>query len=132
MKRGRFLKLSLFIILFFGAVVPGNFVDAATETTVEEILANKDSYDEKEVSVSGTVSTPRFKASRHGKPYMTFPLLGESGGRINVLVWEPMKLKKGEKIKVTGTYRKIMEMGKYTFRDMIEASEIKRSEEESK
>lgn len=132
MKRGRFLKFSLFIILFFGAVVLGNFVHAATETTVEEILANKDSYDGKELSVSGTVSTPSFKASRQRKPYMTFPLLGESGGLINVLVWEPMKLKKGEKIKATGTYRKIMEMGKYTFRDMIEASEIKRIEEESK
>jgi len=132
MKRGRFLKLSLFAILFFSAVVLGNFVYAAAEATVEEILANQDSYDGKEVSVSGAVSTPRFKASRHGKPYMTFPLLGESGGRINVLVWEQMKLKKGEKVKVTGTYRKVMEMGKYTFRDMVEASEIIRSEEGNK
>ncbi len=132
MKKGWFLKFSLFTILFFSAVVLGDFVDAATETTVEEIVANQDSYDGKEVSVSGTVSTPRFKASRHGKSYMTFPLLGESGGRVNVLVWEQMKLKKGEKVKVTGTYRKIMEMGKYTFRDMIEASEIIRSEEETK
>ncbi len=132
MKGRCFLCFSLFTMLFLGAVVLGNFVQAATETTVEEILANPASYDGKEVSVSGTVSTPRFKASRHEKPYMTFPLLGESGGRVNVLVWEPMKLKKGEKIKVTGTYRKAMEMGKYTFRDMIEASQIIRSEEENK
>lgn len=132
MKKGWFVKFSLFIVLFFSAVVLGNSAQAATETTVEEILANQDSYDGKEVSVSGSVSTPRFKASRHGKPYMTFPLLGESGGRVNALVWEQMKLKKGEKIKVTGTYRKVMEMGKYTFRDMIEASEIIRIEEEKK
>ena len=132
MKRERFLYLSLSAILFFGTVVLGNFVQAATETTVEEILANPDSFDGKEVSVSGAVSTPRFKASRHGKPYVTFPLLGESGGRINVLVWEQMKLKKGEKVGVAGTFRKVMEMGKYTFRDMIEASEIIRSEEEKK
>ena len=120
------------MILSFSAVVLGNSVDAATEATVEEILADQDSYDGKEVSVSGAVSTPRFKASRHGKPYMTFPLLGESGGRINVLVWEQMKLKKGEKVKITGTYRRVMEMGKYTFRDMIEASQIIRSEEGNK
>jgi hypothetical protein len=132
MKKGRLLKLSLFVFLFFSAVVLGNSVDAATEATVEEILGDQDSYDGKEVSVSGAVSTPRFKASRHGKPYMTFPLLGESGGRINVLVWEQPKLKKGEKVKITGTYRKVMEMGKYTFRDMIEASEIIRSEEGNK
>ncbi len=132
MKKGRVLKFSLFIVSFFSAVVLGNLVHAGMKTSVEEILANQDSYDGKEVSVSGTVSTPRFKASRHGKPYMTFPLLGESEGRINVLVWEQMKLKKGEKVKVTGTYRKIMEMGKYTFRDLIEASEIMRSEEAKK
>ncbi len=132
MKRERFFCLSLSTILFFGAVVLGNFAQAATETTVEEILANPDSFDGKEVSVSGAVSTPRVKSSRHEKPYMTFPLLGESVGRVNVLVWEPMKLKKGEKIKVTGTFRKVMEMGKYTFRDMVEASKIIRSEEENK
>jgi len=55
---------------------------------------------------------------------MTFPILGDSEGRINVLVWGDMKLKKGQKVKVKGTYRKIMEMGKYTFRDVIEVGEI--------
>ncbi len=132
MKKERFLYFSLFALLFFGAVLLGSSAQAATETTVEEILANPDSFEGKEVSVSGTVSTPRFKASRHGKPYMTFPLLGESGGRVNVLVWEQIKLKKGEKIKVTGTFRQTMEMGKYTFRNMVEASKIVRSEEENK
>ncbi len=132
MKGRRFLYFSIFALLFFGAVHLGNSAQAATETTVEEILANPDSFEEKEISVSGTISTPRFKASRHGKPYMTFPLLSESGGRVNVLVWEQIKLKKGEKIKVTGTFRQAMEMGKYTFRNMIEASKIIQSEEENK
>jgi exonuclease VII large subunit len=95
------------------------------ETTVEEIMANKDSYDGKEVSVNGAISTPRFKSSRHGKLYMTFPLLGDSKGRINVLFWGEIKLKTGKKVEVKGVYRKIMEMGKYTFRDVIEAGEIK-------
>ena len=87
-------------------------------------MANKDSYEEKEVSVSGAVSTPRFKASRHAKPYMTFPLLGDFKGRINVLFWGDIKLKTGKKVKIKGIYHKIMELGKYTFRDVIEASEI--------
>jgi hypothetical protein len=119
-----FVKLSLSIVLFLAVVLGGSSINAAMETTVEEIMADKDSYDGKEVSVSGAVSTPRFKSSRHGKPYMTFPLLGDSKGRINVLFWGNMKLKTGKKIRVTGIYRKIMEMGKYTFRDVIEASEI--------
>jgi hypothetical protein len=119
-----FAKLSLSIILFLAVVLGGSSVHAAMETTVEEIIADKDSYDGKEVSLSGAVSTPRFKASRHRKPYMTFPLLGDSKGRINVLFWGNIKLKTGKKVRVTGIYRKIMEMGKYTFRDVIEASVI--------
>jgi hypothetical protein len=121
---GRFIKFSLSIFLFLAMGLWGSPVEAAMETTVEEIMANRDSYDGKEVMVYGAVSTPRFKSSRHGKPYMTLPLLGDSKGRINVLFWGNMKLKTGKKVRVTGIYRKIMEMGKYTFRDVIEASEI--------
>jgi len=115
-----FLKFSLFLILFLTTTSWGA-VHAAVETTVEEIMASKDFYDGKEVSVSA----PRFKASRRGKPYMTLPLLGDSKGRINVLIWGNLKLKTGKKVRVTGTYRKVMEMGKYTFRDVIETGEVK-------
>ena len=112
------------ILLVLKILLWGNMVYAAIETTIEEIRADRDSYDGKEVSISGAVSSPRFKASRAGKPYMTFPLLGHSGDQINVLVWGNTKLKKEQKVKVTGIYKKIMKMGKYTFRDMIEASNV--------
>jgi hypothetical protein len=122
----RFLLIYSPIFLLASAILLcGNWIHAAMETTVEEIIADKDSYDGKEVSVSGAVSTPRFKSSRRGKPYMTFPLRGDSKGRINVLFWGEIKLKTGMKVTVKGVYRKIMEMGKYTFRDVIEAGEIK-------
>jgi hypothetical protein len=121
----RFLLIYSTIFLLASAILLcGNSIQAAMETTVEEIMADKDSYDGKEVWVSGAVSTPRLKSSRHRKPYMTFPLLGDSKGRINVFFWGDIKLKTGKKIRVAGIYRKIMEMGKYTFRDVIEASEI--------
>ena len=119
-----FLLYSPIFFLVFAILLCGTSIQAAMETTVEEIIANKETYDEKEVSVPGAVSTPRFRASRRGKPYMTFPLLGDSKGRINVLFWGDIKLKTGKKIKVQGIYRKIMEVGKYTFCDVIEASEI--------
>jgi len=123
-----FLKASLSIILFLSMVLLGSIVQAGVETTVEEIMANKDSYDEKEVSVSGTVSSPKFKSSRHGKLYMTFPMLGDSGGRINILLWGDMKLKPGKKISVKGIYRKNMKVGNYPFLDMIEVREINKDE----
>ena len=124
--KGHSINFLCIIILVLAVILCGNFSYATPETTVEKILASKDSYDGKEVSVSGTVSSPRFKASKSGRPYMTFPLLGDSGGRINILFWGDMKLKPGKRVMGKGIYRKIMEMGKYTFRDVIEASEIKR------
>jgi hypothetical protein len=128
MKRVFSVYSSLFLLIS-AILLCGTSIQAAEETTVEEITADKDSYDGKEVSLSGAVSTPRFKASRHRKPYMTFPLLGDSGSRINILFWGDIKLKTGRKIKVQGIYRKVMEMGKYTFRDVIEASEIEKEME---
>jgi hypothetical protein len=128
--KGHSINFLCIIILVLAVILCGNFSYAAPETTIEKILASKDSYDGKEVLVSGTVSSPKFKASRAGKTYMTFPLLGDSGGRINILFWGDMKLKPGKKIMGKGIYRKIMEMGKYTFRDVIEASEIKADEKE--
>ncbi len=127
MKRYDFVY-SLTLLLASVLLLYGPSTHAAPETTVEEIVAAKDSYDEKEVSVTGAVSTPRFRASRQRKPYMTFPLLGSSGSRINILFWGEIKLKTGKKIKVQGVYRKVMEMGKYTFRDVIEASKIEDAE----
>jgi hypothetical protein len=121
-----FLVYSPVFLLASAILLSGPSVHAAQETTVEEIMADKDSYDGKEVSLSGAVSTPKFKGSRHRKPYMTFPLLGDSGSRINILFWGDIRLKTGRKIKVQGVYRKMMEMGKYTFRDVIEACEIEK------
>jgi hypothetical protein len=126
-----FLIYSPIFLLVSAILLCGTLIHASKETTVEEIMADKDSYDGKEVSLSGAVSTPRFKASRHSKSYMTFPLLGDSGSRINILFWGEIKLKTGTKIKVQGVYRKMMEMGKYTFRDVIEASEIEKKEMET-
>jgi hypothetical protein len=40
------------------------FNDAATETTIEKILINKDSFDGKGVSVSGIVSKIKFRTSK--------------------------------------------------------------------
>jgi len=127
MKR-YFLIYSLTLLLASVLPLCETSTHAATETTVEEIVAGKDSYDGKEVSVTGAVSTPRFRASRQKKPYMTFPLLGNSGSRVNILLWGDIKLKTGKKINVRGVYRKVMEMGKYTFRDVIEVSKIEVAE----
>jgi hypothetical protein len=113
------------IILVFTVVLCGNFSDAAQETTVEKTLANKDSFDGKEVSVSDTVSKLKLKTSKGGNEYTTFSLMNGSGVSLKVFVWGHSKIKEGQKVKVIGTYRKVKKVGRYTFYNEIEATEVK-------
>jgi hypothetical protein len=117
-------KFYIAILLVLTIVLCGNFSYAAIETTVQKILANRDSYDGQEVSVSGTVSRLKLKTSKVGKDYTTFSLMSESGGSLTIFVWGQPKLKQGQKVKVTGTYRKVKRVGRYTFYNEIEATEI--------
>jgi len=125
-----FLLLTIFLWGdFSGAAVPWQYAipdeeEKAVETTADKIVAKKDSYDGKEVSVSGKISNLKFKTSNGGSKYTTFVLVGESGGRINVLISKHPKLKPTQKVRVTGIYRKVNKTGKYTFRNQIEASEV--------
>ena len=119
-------KFLFAIVLVLTIVVLGGFsISDAIETTVKKIVADKNSYDGKEVSVSGTVSANlKFKTSKGGKDYTTFSLIGDTGGRINVFVWGKSKLHGGQKVRVTGIYHKVMRVGQSTFRNEIEATEI--------
>ena len=116
----------LFVIVLVLTIVLGGFpICPAIGTTVDKILADKNSYDEKEISVSGTVSANlKFKTTKDGKDFTTFSLLGDSGRRINVFIWGKLKLQGGQKVRVTGIYRKVKKIGKYTFRNGIEATGI--------
>jgi len=116
----------LFVIVLVLTIVLGSFsICPAIGTTVDKILTDKNSYNEKEVSVSGTVSADlKLKTLKDGKDYTTFSLLGDSGRRIKVFIWGRLKLQGGQKVRVTGIYRKVKKVGKYTFRNQIEATEI--------
>ncbi len=113
------------MILVLAIVLYGNFNDAAQETTIEKIIANKDSYDGQEVSVPGIVSKLKLKTSKGGNEYTTFSLTHGSGVSLNVFVWRHSKVKEGQKVKVIGTYRKVKRAGRYTFYNEIEATEVK-------
>jgi len=138
MKR-HFLRFSPVFFLFLVVLLSGNFGGAAVplelaipdesnkpaETTVDKIVAHKDSYDGKEVSVSGKISNLKFKTSKGGSKYTTFLLVGEAGGRINVFVSEHPKLKPAQKVRVTGLYRKVKKTAQRKYYNQIEATEIK-------
>jgi hypothetical protein len=116
----------LFGIFLVSAIVLGGFsVCPAMETTVEKIMNNRDSYDGKEVSVTGTVSNLKFKTLKVGEAYTTFMLASKSGGRIKVFISEKLKLQAGQKVKVTGVYRKVRTTAHRQYHNEIEASNVK-------
>jgi len=118
-------KILFGIASVLAIILCGFSISDAIETTIGKILADKNSYDGKEVSVSGTVSANlKFKTSKGGKDYTTFTLIGEPGGRLNVFIWGKLKLHGGQKIRVTGIYHKVMRVGQSTFRNEIEAMDI--------
>jgi len=113
-------------ILLVSIIVLGGFpICAAAETTVEEIMKKGDSYDGKDVSVTGTVSNLKLGSFEVGTNYTTFMLAGKSGGRIKVFAWGKLKLQVGQKVQVMGVYRKVSKAGARYFYNQIVASEVK-------
>jgi len=116
----------LFGVFLVSAIVLGGFsICPAVETTVEKIMYDKDSHDGQQVSVTGTVSGLKFGPLVGGKTYTTFILVGKSGGRVNVLIWERLQLKPQQEVTVTGTYRKAWRTDRRMLNNVIEASRIK-------
>lgn len=119
------LRILLGIFLVSAFVLGGFSTCPAAETTVEEIMYNKDSFDGQQVSVTGTVSGLRFGPLVGGNAYTTFILVGKSGGRVNVLIWERLQLTPRQEVMVTGTYRKAWRTDRRMFNNAIEASKIR-------
>jgi lipopolysaccharide export LptBFGC system permease protein LptF len=125
LMRRRIPKILFGIVLVLAIVLSGFSICPAIEITTEKIVTDKDSYDGKEVSVKGSVSNLKFKTSKGGNNYTTFVLVGESGSRINVFIWGRLKLKPGQKVRVTGLYRKVKKVLRHNYYNEIEASEVK-------
>jgi len=107
------LKILFGAALALTVVFCGNFGYAAIETTIEKILADKNSYDGKEVLVSGVVSNLKFKKSTGGNEYTTFSLTSESGKSIHVFFLGQFKLKSRQKVNVLGNFRKVTRVGRH-------------------
>ncbi len=55
------------------------FTYSVPETTIERILTNRDSYDDKEVTVFSAVLGPEVRTLKVGNRYTIFSLIGDSG-----------------------------------------------------
>jgi hypothetical protein len=121
----RTLKFLFGMVLVLTVLLFGRFGDAAMETTIDKILADKNAYDGKDVLVSGVVSNLKFKKSTGGSEYTTFSLTGESGKSIQVFFLGQYKLKSKQKVNVSGIFRKSAKVGRSILHNEIEAKEIR-------
>jgi hypothetical protein len=119
------LRLLFGIFLVSAIILGGLSICSAMETAVEKIVNNSDSYDGQEVSVTGTVSNLKFGSLEVGNNYTTFMLASKSGGRIKVFSWGKLKLQPGQKVQVTGVYRKVWTTARRHFYNQVVASEVK-------
>jgi len=115
----------VFGIVLTLAIAVSGFSIFPTETTVEKIVTNKDSFDGKEVSVKGIVSNLKFKAATVQEKYTTFILVGESGGRVKVFISGRVELRPGQEVQVTGVYRKVRKTTHRNYYNEIEASSVR-------
>jgi len=113
------------MMLVLTIILCSHFGYAAIETTIDKILADKNSYDGKEVLISCVVSNLKFKKSTGGNEYTTFSLTSESGKSIHVFFLGQFKLKSRQKVNVLGIFRKVTRVGRSTLYNEIEATEIR-------
>ncbi len=93
----------------------------AIKATIGDILSNPDKYDGQMVQVDAKVFLPHFKTSKKGNEYTTFKL--ESDGKfISVYSFGTLSINGGDMVRVIGTYQKVKKVGRYTFRNEIDAS----------
>jgi hypothetical protein len=113
MKTLRLLPILLLVALAF----------AAEKLTVSDLLKDVDKHDNKAITLTGAVRDFEQKTSARGNDYFVF-WLTEGDKRVNVFghgKLEPAP-KRGDRVEVTGRFRKEKRVGDRTIKNEIEVS----------
>jgi hypothetical protein len=84
-------------------------------------MTNPSPFDGQHLTVSGSAQFVRPKTSREGNDYETFSI-GEQAC-VNVFTWDHPQIAEGKRLTVNGTFAAVKHVGRYTFRDEIDADE---------
>ena len=95
----------------------------ALQTSPTEILANPDAFDGRIVTLRGMVGRLQRRVSRRGNAYFTFEL---SDGRTAITVFKfgESPCRAGVAASVEGLFQKVKQVGRYTFRNQVDADRI--------
>lgn len=91
--------------------------------TIQALVQNPNRFDGKVVSVVGTISVYRERASDTGHPFTVFALT-DGGTSITVFIWNRHPFGNGDRVRVTGTFVRAKSVGTVTFDNEIQAHRI--------
>jgi hypothetical protein len=94
---------------------------SAEPISPSQILTNPTAYDGKHLVVAGTVQNVIARTSRRGNDYETFDLCDNSC--LKVFAWGHPGLQEGQHLSVSGTFDTVKQVGRYIFRNEIDADE---------
>lgn len=126
MKKSRWLAGLILGLVTFSLLASAFASTSPQKATVKEILDNPDSYDQREVKVEGKVVNLKLKVSKKGNAYTNFSLMDESYKTLKVFMWGHQNVRDGDRVEVTGTFRKVKYVGRYRFYNEVEAESIKK------
>ncbi|MCW5938849.1 MAG: hypothetical protein KF884_05115 [Fimbriimonadaceae bacterium] len=105
---------ALFALLIVG--------QATKPISVEALAKDQAKFDGKQVTVDGSVKKYQARVSKKDNKYATFVVLsGKSEVNVYLRAHVVPALKDGDKVRVSGTYRRVKKVGTRTFQNEIEA-----------
>ena len=100
------------------------------KVSVADLLKSRDAHDQKGLIVEGKVAKFEQRTSKKGNPYVVFDI---TDGKSSVHIYGQGKLetkvKDGDKVRVTGFYRKEKKFGDRVYKDEIQINVKKKSVE---
>ena len=122
MRASRVKTAFLLCISFFACFLPLTANAQAIKISIADIYANPNNYDGRMVQVEGKVLFLKYKVCKKGN-YTTLELDDNSGKFLTVFSYGNFPIKKGDKVKVTGIYKKVIHVPpRYTFYNEIDAT----------
>lgn len=122
--RARFISILAVSALALAAFAQTGVI----KTNITDVLKDPDKVDGKAIQVEGKVESYEEKTSQRGNPYTVFKVT-DSGKTLSVWMTghpkDPDKPKDGDKVQLTGIYRKEKKVGDVTFRNEIDVTPVK-------
>lgn len=115
---------------FFALAALAAIAFATEKAKVADLLKDADKFDGKIVEATGKVADFQQKTSRAGNKYFVFKLK-DGDQAVNVYSQGEAKpvLKDGDKVKVTGTYRKEKKVSNFTVKNEIDITKSDKEKE---